>query len=68
LPGGAVRSVVQRHEGDIYAITAPIVVEAVERILAGRVKTKGTAAPGALFDARDVLEALAPEHLTFEIR
>lgn len=58
----------QRHEGDIYAITAPIVVEAVERILAGRVKTKGTAAPGALFDARGVLEALAPEHLTFEIR
>jgi hypothetical protein len=52
---------------DIYAITAPIVVEAVERILDGRVKTTGTAVPGALFEARSFLDALSPLHLTFEI-
>jgi Saccharopine dehydrogenase NADP binding domain len=53
---------------DIYAITAPIAVEAVERILDGRSNIKGTAPPGALFDARHFLESLSPSHLTFEIR
>ena len=54
--------------GDIYAITAPIVVEAVERILDDRVKIKGAAPAGALFEARSFLESLSPRHLTFEIR
>jgi Saccharopine dehydrogenase NADP binding domain len=52
---------------DIYAITAPIVVEAAERILDGRFKRKGIGAPAEIFDARDFLGALAPEHLTIEI-
>jgi hypothetical protein len=51
---------------DIYAVTAPIIVEATERILDGRVSTAGTAAGGAIFDARDFLETLAPEHLSVE--
>jgi NAD(P)-dependent dehydrogenase (short-subunit alcohol dehydrogenase family) len=45
---------------DIYAVTAPIVVEAVERILAGRFKETGVAAAGKLFDARDFLKSLSP--------
>jgi hypothetical protein len=48
---------------DIYAITAPIVVEATERILEGRFKRTGVASVGDLFDAQDFLESLSPEHL-----
>jgi NAD(P)-dependent dehydrogenase (short-subunit alcohol dehydrogenase family) len=50
---------------DIYAITAPLAVEAVERILAGRTRTTGLASAGAMFDAVDFLSALAP-HLSAE--
>jgi hypothetical protein len=49
---------------DIYAITAPIIVEALERILDGRVKAVGAVAAGEAFDAQDLLEALVPEGLT----
>jgi NAD(P)-dependent dehydrogenase (short-subunit alcohol dehydrogenase family) len=52
---------------DIYAITAPIVVEATERILEGRFKRTGVAAAGELFDAQDFLESLSPEQLEFPI-
>ncbi|MEV6977464.1 saccharopine dehydrogenase NADP-binding domain-containing protein [Kitasatospora sp. NPDC093806] len=45
---------------DIYAVTAPLVVEAVERILAGRTGALGVVAAGELFDAPDFLRALAP--------
>ncbi len=51
---------------DIYAITAPILVEALERILDGRANAVGTLAAGELFDARDFLEALSPAHLSLE--
>ncbi len=51
---------------DIYAFTAPFVCEAVRRLLGseGRV---GATAPGAAFDARRFLQALAPDHLSLEI-
>jgi hypothetical protein len=49
---------------DIYAVTAPIVVEATARLLDGRSTAVGVLAPGAAFDAGDVLRALSPEHLT----
>ncbi len=49
---------------DIYATTAPIVVEATERILRGLTRKKGVVAPGELFDARGFLDALSPVHLT----
>ncbi len=52
---------------DIYAVTAPIVVEAAERILDGRFKAAGTLAAGEIFYAQDFLEALSPEHLSVEI-
>ncbi|BAU86721.1 saccharopine dehydrogenase [Streptomyces laurentii] len=52
---------------DIYAVTAPLVVEAVDRILGGRTRTVGVASAGALFDAPDFLRALSP-HITLEPR
>ena len=48
---------------DIYAITAPLAVEALERIFSSRKKVSGTVAPGEIFDARDFLKALTPNHL-----
>jgi short subunit dehydrogenase-like uncharacterized protein len=51
---------------DIYAVTAPLVVEATERILDGRATRLGTGAPGEFFDARDFLASLA-NHLEVEI-
>lgn len=50
---------------DIYAITAPLVVEATARVLSRRIKTTGVVAAGELFDARDFLESLDPD-LSFE--
>jgi Saccharopine dehydrogenase NADP binding domain len=50
---------------DIYAITAPLVVEAMERILSGRVRARGTRPVGELFEARSFLEALAPQYLSW---
>ena len=52
---------------DIYAFTAPLVVEALERILDGRVRSSGALASGEAFDAMDFLRALAPEYLTFKL-
>lgn len=43
---------------DIYAVTAPIVVEGVARLLDGRHRGPGAMAPGEAFDADDVLAAL----------
>lgn len=43
---------------DIYAVTAPLVVEALQRIGDGRGKANGVVAPGQAFDARDFLESL----------
>jgi len=51
---------------DIYAVTAPIVVEAAERILAGDVRIAGTVAPGQIFDADAFLRTFSPEHVSFE--
>lgn len=51
---------------DIYAVTAPLAVEAVQRILAGQTRTKGVASAGAMFDAKDFLRALAP-HVSVDL-
>jgi len=53
---------------DIYAITAPIVVEAAQRVVNGLAKTTGVAAAGEIFDARDFLRSLCPVHLSLEIQ
>jgi hypothetical protein len=60
--GGEERRLVARGE-DIYAVSAPLAVEAVERILTGRTKVQGVASAGEMFDAPDFLRALAP-HIT----
>jgi Saccharopine dehydrogenase NADP binding domain len=52
---------------DIYAVTAPLVVEAAERILDGRAARVGAAALGELFDATDFLASLARD-LEVEVR
>ncbi|GGP33462.1 saccharopine dehydrogenase family protein [Streptomyces melanogenes] len=51
---------------DIYAVSAPLAVEAVHRILAGRTRTLGVASAGALFDAADFLRTLSP-HISVEL-
>lgn len=51
---------------DIYAITAPLVVEAARRLIDGRAKVLGAVAPGEAFDAAGFLDALSPGHLTIE--
>jgi hypothetical protein len=48
---------------DIYAVTAPLVAEALERVVSSPRKLSGTIAPGKVFDARDFLKALTPNHL-----
>lgn len=50
---------------DIYAVTAPLAVEAVDRLLTGRTKATGVASAGQMFDAPDFLKALSA-HLTIE--
>ncbi|MFF1901858.1 saccharopine dehydrogenase NADP-binding domain-containing protein [Kitasatospora sp. NPDC058218] len=57
--GGVERRATARGQ-DIYAITAPLAVEAVDRILTGRTRTTGVASAGAMFDAADFLRALSP--------
>ncbi|NBM17843.1 trans-acting enoyl reductase family protein [Streptomyces sp. GC420] len=52
---------------DIYAVTAPLVVEAADRILTGRTRTIGVASAGRIFDAPDFLRALSP-HISLELR
>lgn len=48
---------------DIYAVSAPLVVEALGRILDGRPKSAGVYTAGEIFDARDFLQSLSPQHL-----
>ena len=49
---------------DIYEVSAPLIVEAMERIVDGRCRTIGVAAPGEAFDARGFLESLPALHLS----
>lgn len=46
---------------DIYASTAPIVVEAAIRVINGLVKKTGVLAAGEAFDAESFLQSLSPE-------
>jgi len=50
-----------RAPRNIYAVTAPIVVEAAERIIDGRFKATGVVAAGETFDAQDFLRSLRPD-------
>ncbi|EPH44715.1 saccharopine dehydrogenase NADP-binding domain-containing protein [Streptomyces aurantiacus] len=63
--GGEERRAVARGQ-DIYAVTAPLAVEAVHRVLTGRTRTVGVASAGELFDAPGFLRALSP-YLSVEL-
>ena len=63
--GSEIRRAIARGR-DIYAITAPIVAEATERVLDGRCKRAGIGSTGEMFEAMGFLRALAPE-LSFEV-
>ncbi|MFJ8148866.1 saccharopine dehydrogenase family protein [Streptomyces sp. NPDC096048] len=63
--GDAERRAVARGQ-DIYAVTAPLVVEALGRVLGGRADAVGVVSAGAAFDAADFLGALAP-HISLEL-
>ncbi|MFC9330376.1 saccharopine dehydrogenase family protein [Kitasatospora sp. NPDC057015] len=52
---------------DIYAVTAPLAVEAVSRILTGRTRAVGVVSAGEVFDAPDFLDALSA-HLSLDVR
>jgi hypothetical protein len=52
---------------DIYAISAPLAVEAVHRILGGQTRTSGVASAGEIFDAPDFLRALSA-HISLDPR
>jgi len=45
---------------DIYAFTAPLIVEAMERLVIGRHERTGVLTAGEVFDARDFLAAMNP--------
>ncbi|MZF85717.1 saccharopine dehydrogenase NADP-binding domain-containing protein [Streptomyces sp. SID5643] len=64
--GGTERRAVAQGR-DIYAVTAPLAVEAVARILTGRTRTAGVVSAGEIFDAADFLRSLS-SHLSVELR
>ncbi|MFF7009561.1 saccharopine dehydrogenase family protein [Streptomyces fimicarius] len=51
---------------DIYAVTAPLVAEALDRVLTGRTRSLGVVPAGEIFDAPDFLRALEP-HITLDL-
>ncbi len=53
---------------DIYAVSAPLIVEATLRILDGRGPVPGAWSAGEAFDAGDMLQSLAPLHFRVEIQ
>lgn len=64
--GRAERRAVARGR-DIYAVTAPIVVEATQRVVTRHAQRAGAFAAGDIFDAQDFLMSLCPTHLSVEI-
>lgn len=65
--GRAERRAVVRGR-DIYAITAPIVVEATHRVVNGLAKRTGVVAAGEAFAAKAFLTSLSSTHLSFEMQ
>ena len=64
--GGVERRIVATGQ-DIYAVSAPLAVEAVHRILSGQTRTSGVASAGEIFDAPDFLRALSA-HVSTEFQ
>jgi short subunit dehydrogenase-like uncharacterized protein len=57
-PGGTGRSVL--GGGDVYGLTALLIVRGAEALLAGEARVTGVAAPAEAFDARTLAGRLAP--------
>lgn len=53
---------------DIYAVTAPLVAEAIERIASGDYKQPGVTTPGQIFDAGAFLNSLASDDILVSLR
>ena len=49
---------------DIYAVTAPLVVEAIRRIITGKIKKQGVTTMGEVFEATDFLKSLNADDIT----
>lgn len=64
--GDGVRTAVASGQ-DIYAISAPLVVEAAARMARPGFSGVGALAPGQAFDARDFLAALSPQPLSLSL-
>jgi short subunit dehydrogenase-like uncharacterized protein len=64
--GSQRRTAIARGQ-DIYAASAPLVVEAVRRLLLDPQRWRGVVTAAELGDARSYLEALTPQHLKLEI-
>ncbi len=64
--GAATRQAVARGR-DIYAVSAPLVVEAAVRLLRPGQAARGALALGQAVDAADVLRALSPRHLEVDL-
>ena len=64
--GGTLRTAVSRGQ-DIYAVSAPLVVEAAARMLRPGFDRFGAQSLAQAFDARDFLAALSPEPLALTL-
>lgn len=60
---GKGRRIATARGTDIYAVSAPLVVEATRRVLQNPKRWRGAVTSAELGDARSYLEALAPRHL-----
>jgi hypothetical protein len=65
--GATLRTAVARGR-DIYAVSAPLVVEAAARMAQPGFNRSGARALAEAFDAKEFLAALSPEHLTVTLR
>jgi short subunit dehydrogenase-like uncharacterized protein len=58
---------ISAHGQDIYAVTAPLVVETVNRILSGKLQKTGVTTIGEVFDASDFLQSLNEDDITISV-
>ena len=66
LNGNKKRNIVAQGK-DIYAVTAPLVVEAIKRIIAGKIKKYGVTTLGEVFEATDFLNSLNADDITISL-
>ncbi|QSB25831.1 trans-acting enoyl reductase family protein [Flavobacterium sp. CLA17] len=55
---GNIRRTISAQGQDIYAVTAPLITESINRILSGSIKKNGVTTMGEVFDASDFLKSL----------